>query len=81
MSGLEITLLVIGIVLIGFVFSLCDSLINRKMREDEKKNREEFIDLMAYFDEADFLPNNFTETPRRDADEFKMKLIKVFFKK
>ena len=81
MSGLEITLLVLGLVFIGGTFTALEVLINRKYHEAQKANDDAFWDLITEFDEMGYAPTTFCDDPEKEAQEFKKRLIKTFYRK
>ena len=94
MSGLEITLLLIGLVFIGGTFTVLEMLINKKQRNEQRHNDDMFLDLMTkydsdgygptiYFDENGLCTNSEQNPAARDADakHFKDQLIKTYFRR
>lgn len=96
MSGLEIALLLIGLVFIGGTFSVLEMLIERKNRKLQRLNDDRFWDLMDEYSEKDYGPTIYfgenglhvsptdTEEPAaRDADakHFKEELIKTYYRR
>lgn len=81
MSGLEIALLIIGLVFIGGTFTVLEMLINKKQREELQKNDDEFWDLLTEFDEMGYTPTTLCDDSEKEAQEFKKRLIKIYNKK
>ena len=91
MSGLEITLLVLGLAAIGGIVATVQILVEQKQRKLQFLNDERFWDLLDEFDE-NYLPT----IPEDETDDsvleafatrvaaaqfFKEQLIKTFYRK
>ena len=81
MSGLEIVFLLIGLVFLGGTFTVLEMLINKKQRDEQKKNDEEFSHMMTIFDEMGYAPTTFCEEPDKEAKDFKNALIEIYYRR
>ena len=81
MSGWAIVVLVLGVFAFSMAFSCFELWLNKKQREEQKKNDEEFSHMMTIFDEMGYAPTTFCEEPDKEAQEFKKRLIEIYNKK
>ena len=81
MNGWEIALMVLGIFACGTMGYLFELWFNKKEREFRRENDEEFLNLITEFDEMDYTPTTLCEDSEKTREKFKLRLIKVFFRK
>ena len=51
-----------------------------KQKREDEEDKEEFLDLMAEFDEMGYTPTTFCSDPENVAKEYKKKLETLFYK-
>lgn len=94
MSGWAIVVLVLGVFAFGTAGYCFELWLNKKQREEQKKNDEEFLELMSeydgngygptiYFNENGLCTTENEDPAARDADakHFKDRLVKIYYRR
>ena len=81
MSGWEIALIIFTAAISIIAICIIQAIIDEKERKFRRENDEEFLKLLDEFEKKDYRPQPPELYPLKSADEFKLRLIKVFFHK
>lgn len=81
MSGWAIVVLVLGVFAFGTAGYCFELWLNKKQRDEQKKNDEEFSHMMTIFDEMGYAPTTFCEEPDKEAKDFKNALIEIYYRR